>query len=220
LDALNSSLHQSPDSFGSYLGAYRKQYGIALGASADEVKHRFRSGIEAEHWAKDASPVYGAIRWYHRSETGANPKLAELYKTSYLQISRISVVFTPQSRVRIGGGSILPLVYTTPLRFDGVVTRTGKSRPPRNVRVNRAGPTCAGECGGDRARVERLAVRVGRGLRREACRRVGSRRAGLRSMVPPDPGAGEWSGRVRHACGRSARGGRRAGGGRGGGREG
>jgi len=45
---------------------------------AAEVKQRLDDGIAA-HWAKDASPVYGAVRWYHREEVGANPALAELY---------------------------------------------------------------------------------------------------------------------------------------------
>jgi hypothetical protein len=67
-----------PDSYGSYLGAYRKKYGVDLGASPAEVKRRIEEGIAAR-WAKDASPVYGSVRWYHRAESGANPALAELY---------------------------------------------------------------------------------------------------------------------------------------------
>ena len=35
-------------------------------------------GIQ-DGWKPDASGVYGAVRWYHREESGANPLLAELY---------------------------------------------------------------------------------------------------------------------------------------------
>jgi hypothetical protein len=65
-------------SYGSFLGAYRKKYGIDLGASSAVVKQRFEDGI-AGGWKTDASRVFGAVRWYHRIEAGANPKLAELY---------------------------------------------------------------------------------------------------------------------------------------------
>lgn len=69
---------QRSDSYGSYLGSYREKYGVDLSASTAVVRTRFDDGI-AGGWKKDASPVYGAVRWYHRQETGANPKLAELY---------------------------------------------------------------------------------------------------------------------------------------------
>jgi hypothetical protein len=67
-----------PNSYGSYLGAYRQRYGVDLSVSAAEMKRRMDDGI-ASGWGKDASAVYGAVRWYHREETGANPQLAELY---------------------------------------------------------------------------------------------------------------------------------------------
>lgn len=65
-------------SYGSFLGAYRQKYGIDPSASAAEVRRRMDQGI-ASGWRMDASPVYGAVRWYHRVETGANPRLAQLY---------------------------------------------------------------------------------------------------------------------------------------------
>jgi hypothetical protein len=68
-----------PLSYGSYLGAYRQKYGIDLNASPTEVRRRMDDGIK-NHWQPDASGVYGAVRWYHREEAGANPKLAELYR--------------------------------------------------------------------------------------------------------------------------------------------
>ena len=65
-----------PDSYGSYLGAYRQKYGVDMSASPVQVRTRMDAGIAAG-WPKDASPAYGAVRWYHRIESGANPKLAE-----------------------------------------------------------------------------------------------------------------------------------------------
>jgi hypothetical protein len=65
-------------SYGSYLGSYRHKYGVDLTASAAQVKERMDEGI-AGGWKPDASPALGAIRWYHRAETGANPMLAEVY---------------------------------------------------------------------------------------------------------------------------------------------
>ena len=40
---------------------------------------RMDQGI-ASGWKTDSSRVYGAVRWYQRAESGANPKLAELYR--------------------------------------------------------------------------------------------------------------------------------------------
>jgi len=77
-DGVNIYRTSRPDSYGSYLGEYRKRYGVDLGATPQEVKRRLDEGIAA-HWTKDASSVFGAIRWYHRAEVGANPALAELY---------------------------------------------------------------------------------------------------------------------------------------------
>jgi len=78
--AVNSYSKERPVSYGSFLGAYRQKYGVDLNASPTEVKHRLDEGI-VSGWQTDASRVYGAVRWYHRIEAGANPKLAELYAT-------------------------------------------------------------------------------------------------------------------------------------------
>jgi hypothetical protein len=78
-DALLHAYKQRPVSYGSYLGAYRKKYGIDLAVSVEEVRKRLDDGISSG-WQQDAKAVYGAIRWYHREETGANPALAGLYE--------------------------------------------------------------------------------------------------------------------------------------------
>jgi len=67
-----------PVSYGSFLGVYRDVYGDMSGESDAEVRRRLDEGI-ASGWQTDASRVYGAVRWYHRAKTGANPQLAELY---------------------------------------------------------------------------------------------------------------------------------------------
>ena len=66
-------------SYGSYLKAYRAQYGLDPTVPLAEVRRRMDRGI-AGGWEADVSAVYGAVLWYHREEVGANPKLAELYK--------------------------------------------------------------------------------------------------------------------------------------------
>lgn len=78
-NAVNLYAKNRPVSYGSFLGAYRQKYGLDLGASPDEVKKRMDAGINSG-WQTDASRVYGAIRWYHRAEAGANPELANLYE--------------------------------------------------------------------------------------------------------------------------------------------
>ncbi len=67
-----------PQSYGSYLGAYRQEHGIDMTISEEKMKERMRIGI-ASGWQPDVSPGYGAVRWYHRAESGGNPALAELY---------------------------------------------------------------------------------------------------------------------------------------------
>jgi hypothetical protein len=62
-------------SYGSYLGAY---YAANPDSLAD-VTGRIQTGI-AKGWKPDATPIYGAVRWYHRPSEGANPELAELWK--------------------------------------------------------------------------------------------------------------------------------------------
>jgi hypothetical protein len=77
--AANWYAKNRPVSYGSFLGAYRQKYGVDLTASSEEVKRRIDQGIAAG-WKTDASRVFGAVRWYHRAEVGANPALAELYR--------------------------------------------------------------------------------------------------------------------------------------------
>ena len=70
-------------SYGSFVQAYQDKYGadIVQMASLDPVvKQQLDSGIASGVWRTDTSRVYGAVRWYHREGTGANPQLAELYR--------------------------------------------------------------------------------------------------------------------------------------------
>ena len=76
--AANRYAKNRPVSYGSFLGAYRAKYGVDLNVSPAEVKRRLNEGIKSG-WTTDASRVYGAVRWYHRQEVGANPELADLY---------------------------------------------------------------------------------------------------------------------------------------------
>lgn len=63
-------------SYGSYFGAYKAQYGD----DATDFDTRIKAGANGG-WGPDAgiSPAFGAVRWYQRPTTGANPQLAELY---------------------------------------------------------------------------------------------------------------------------------------------
>jgi hypothetical protein len=61
-------------SYGSYFVQYYRLYG----SDPTDTKTRMVDGV-ANHWERDASGPFGAVRWYHRAETGANPQLAELY---------------------------------------------------------------------------------------------------------------------------------------------
>lgn len=65
-----------PMSYGSYLTAYHAVYGT----DTNDIKHRIDEGI-ANGWLSDKSAPNGAVCWYHRPETGANPQLAELYES-------------------------------------------------------------------------------------------------------------------------------------------
>jgi hypothetical protein len=76
--AVNTYAKNRNVSYGSFLGAYYKEYGFQRQISADLMKQRIDDGI-ARGWRTDASRVYGAVRWYHRAESGANPQLATLY---------------------------------------------------------------------------------------------------------------------------------------------
>lgn len=80
---------ERPLSYGSYMGAYRREYGVDMDASRDKMIRRMNEGIvppprpgepSRQPWLPDAGPASGAVRWYHRPETGANPLLWALYE--------------------------------------------------------------------------------------------------------------------------------------------
>jgi len=77
-DALLRAYKQRTLSYGSYLRAFRKN-GIDLGTPVEKIRKPMDDGISSG-WQPDAKAVYGAICWYHREETGANPALAGLYE--------------------------------------------------------------------------------------------------------------------------------------------
>ena len=74
---------QRPLSYGSYLGAYRKVYGVDTSVPPGDIIGRMNAGIHAmpptAPWPPNSAAAYGAVRWYHRPEVGANPLLAKLY---------------------------------------------------------------------------------------------------------------------------------------------
>jgi hypothetical protein len=78
--AVNAYAKNRLVSYGSFVGAYRLVYRVDIRTVdfTDDIKRRLDQGIKSG-WSTDASRVYGAVRWYHRQATGANPKLAELY---------------------------------------------------------------------------------------------------------------------------------------------
>jgi hypothetical protein len=70
-------------SYGSYVTAYKTAFGtdiLNLGKLNIETRRHLDEGITTKGWATDTSRVYGAVRWYHREGSGANPQLAELYE--------------------------------------------------------------------------------------------------------------------------------------------
>lgn len=77
--AANYYAHNRVVSYGSFLGPYRQKYGVDMGVSPPAMVQRIKDGM-AEGWLPDSSRVLGAVRWYHRAETGANPELAEIYE--------------------------------------------------------------------------------------------------------------------------------------------
>ncbi len=64
-------------SYGSYFGSYKAQYGD----DATDFDAKVKAGVNGGSWNPDAgvSPAFGAVRWYQRQTTGANPQLAEMY---------------------------------------------------------------------------------------------------------------------------------------------
>jgi hypothetical protein len=73
-NAVHEYAVQRQNSYGSYMGEYRSHFGD----DCTDEKGRITTGIAAG-WKPDVSPVFGAIRWYERPCTGANPQLATLY---------------------------------------------------------------------------------------------------------------------------------------------
>lgn len=73
--ALDVYRKQRGKSFGSYLDEYYKRYGNNL----ENLEAKVSSGA-ASGWPSDGRAIYGAVRWYHRPSTGANPQLAKLYQ--------------------------------------------------------------------------------------------------------------------------------------------
>jgi hypothetical protein len=75
--AVSTYVSLRPHSFGSYLGAYTQKFG----ADRNDMDNRITQGI-LSGWKPDAgvSPAYGALRWYHRPDVGANPQLAEMFQ--------------------------------------------------------------------------------------------------------------------------------------------
>jgi len=79
-------------SFGSYFETYCAAYGpvdtCAAGCTPDTCSctdnsllvGRITEGIRNGGWTPNVFAPYGAVRWYHRAITGANPKLATLYE--------------------------------------------------------------------------------------------------------------------------------------------
>jgi hypothetical protein len=76
--ALTTYALNRPDNYGCYLQSYRAKFGIDPNVDPAVVRNRMDAGI-AGGWSPDCSRVLGALRWYFRVETGANPELAELY---------------------------------------------------------------------------------------------------------------------------------------------
>ena len=62
-------------SYGSYLDIYYRTNSGDKKIDVDKIK----AGIWAG-WIPDSSASYGAVRWYHRPDVGANPQLAILYR--------------------------------------------------------------------------------------------------------------------------------------------
>lgn len=66
--------NRSP-SYGSFLGSYYSAYG----ADMNDVVNRMNAGI-ASGWKPEGNAIFGAVHWYHRPSSGANPMLATLWQ--------------------------------------------------------------------------------------------------------------------------------------------
>lgn len=77
--AVNLYAKNRPVSYGSFLDSYYAKYGFDQNIPDGTMRSRIDQGI-ASGWKTDSSRVYGAVRWYQRAESGANPLLAELYR--------------------------------------------------------------------------------------------------------------------------------------------
>lgn len=76
-ERLLDAYKQRPLSYGSYLSAYREHCG---GGDLTATARKCMDDGISRGWKPEAKGVLGAIRWYHREETGANPALAGLYE--------------------------------------------------------------------------------------------------------------------------------------------
>ncbi len=77
--AVNLYAKNRPVSYGSFLDSYYAKYGFQPDISAEVMRSRLDEGIR-NGWKTDSSRVFGAVRWYQRAESGANPQLAELFR--------------------------------------------------------------------------------------------------------------------------------------------
>jgi hypothetical protein len=72
-----------PHTCGSYLQRYYDKFGSEitdLGLQTTRIQEWIEQGPGAVPPDLGCSPVFGALRWYFRPETGGNPGIAELYR--------------------------------------------------------------------------------------------------------------------------------------------
>lgn len=81
--AIASYVNDRPHTCGSYLERYYQSFGRTvsdLGLQKARIEGWIDQGIDAIPPDPGCSPVYGALRWYFRPETGGNPGIADLYR--------------------------------------------------------------------------------------------------------------------------------------------
>lgn len=81
-EAINAYAKNRLVSYGSFMKTFKEREGIDLetiGTLPPDVRQRLDRSISAG-LPTDCSRVFGAVRWYHRRGSGANPQLAELYE--------------------------------------------------------------------------------------------------------------------------------------------